>query len=72
MKLRLCLKNSYSQFKILKCNIFDFSCDLFSPHLIKIKKLLVDKGKLPQLRQVMIISDIIVKMRDKLHVLKNS
>ena len=34
--------------------------------------LLVDKGKLPQIRQVMIISDIIVKMREMLYVLKNS
>ena len=36
------------------------------------KEILVDKGKLPQLRQVMIISDIIVKIREKLQALKNS
>ena len=73
MKLRLCLKKSYRNFKIFKFQFLAFSHNIFPPPLIKLKKkLLVDKGKLPQLRQVMIISDIIVKMREKLHVLKNS
>ena len=71
MKLRLCLKNSYSQLKILKSQVLAFYRDLIFLPLINSKKLLVDKGKLAQLRQVMIISDI-VKMREKLHVLKNS
>ena len=43
-----------------------------SPPLSAGNFLSFNNGKLPQLRQVMIISDFIVKVKDKLHVWKNS
>ena len=72
MKLRMCLKIIYGHLKIFKFIFLAFSCNLFSPPLSAWFFLNFNKEKLPQPRQVMIISEIIVKMREKLHVLKNS
>ena len=72
MKLRWYLRKIYNPFKIFEFYFFAFSCDLFSFLSLRVSFFSFNKGKPPQLRQVMMISDILDKTREKLHVWKIS
>ena len=68
MKLQLCLKKSYSNFFNFKVSFFCYFFLSFFILFLPVYFFSFNKGKWPQLRQVMIISDIIGKMGVKLHV----
>ena len=72
MKLQLCLKKSYEHCKIFKSIFFDFFGDFFPPLSSCDLKKSFNKGKLPQLRQVMVISEIMTKMWYKIHIWQKS
>ena len=72
MKLRLRLTKSYGYFKIFEFHFLSFSRDLLFFLCLPETLLSLNKKNLPQIRQVMIISDMMFKMREKLHVWKYS